>query len=203
MDFGRMKDKAEHIIEQLKELVQNLQQDSSGPELDEKRKQLAAIEKSVRQLQNGGVSIPDEIRNLKSKLVNELTEADQAEQALELIVAELTKILKELGLSITRTKTNRKPVKRGTGPKTEQPVLREHIIKALKHFGGQATMHQVLDWMGEQLKEKFTPRDLSKRKHGEIVWRNNTAWERHQMVTEGILKSDSPRGIWGLSEEYR
>ena len=26
-------------------------------------------------------------------------------------------------------------------------------------------------------------------------------WERHQLVTAGLLKSDSPRGVWELSDE--
>lgn len=77
-------------------------------------------------------------------------------------------------------------------------ILRENIIKALKHFGGRSRMHQVLDWMEETLAESLTPRDRSLRKGGEIVWRNNTQWERYKMVQDGILKSDSPHGIWEL-----
>ena len=36
-----------------------------------------------------------------------------------------------------------------------------------------------------------------------IAWINNAQWERFLMVKEGILRSDSPNGIWELTEDYR
>jgi len=34
-------------------------------------------------------------------------------------------------------------------------------------------------------------------------WRNAACWARSAMVNEGLLKSDSPRGVWEISAEGR
>lgn len=196
-----MKQKAEQIISHLKGFVENLNGNSDGPDVGEKRKQLKAVEKSIKQMQRSSVTIPSEIRNLKTKLINDLSQADQADSTLSYLASQLMPIMKDLGVTVTKHRSSSGPVKRATGPKTDQPVLRQYIIKALKAHGGKATMKTALDWMEKDLDGKLTPRDLSTRKHGEIVWRNNAAWERHLMVKAGILKSGSPRGIWELNEE--
>ncbi|MFO7166894.1 MAG: winged helix-turn-helix domain-containing protein [Chloroflexota bacterium] len=37
----------------------------------------------------------------------------------------------------------------------------------------------------------------------ESRWRNAAQWARNAMVKEGLLKTDSPRGIWEISESGR
>lgn len=32
-------------------------------------------------------------------------------------------------------------------------------------------------------------------------WRNTAQWARNSMVKEGLLRNDSPRGIWEISEQ--
>lgn len=39
--------------------------------------------------------------------------------------------------------------------------------------------------------------------NGEPRWQKSTNWARFNMVEDGLLKSDSPRGIWEISEEGR
>ena len=57
--------------------------------------------------------------------------------------------------------------------------------------------------MGEILTGKFYPRDLEQRESTKaIVWQNNAQWERLRMVQDGILKANSPKGVWELSKEY-
>jgi len=36
---------------------------------------------------------------------------------------------------------------------------------------------------------------------GEPRWRLNARWERKNMVLEGLLKADSPHGLWELTEK--
>jgi len=42
---------------------------------------------------------------------------------------------------------------------------------------------------------ELVPSGTSKR------WEKRANWERYQMVQEGLLRSDSPQGIWELSEK--
>ncbi len=36
-----------------------------------------------------------------------------------------------------------------------------------------------------------------------LRWQNTAQWCRHTLVREGLLKSDSPWGIWEISEQGR
>ena len=32
-------------------------------------------------------------------------------------------------------------------------------------------------------------------------WRNTACWARNTMIKEGLIKKDSPRGIWEITEK--
>jgi restriction system protein len=34
-----------------------------------------------------------------------------------------------------------------------------------------------------------------------IRWKNRVMWRRYVLVKQGLLKADSPRGIWELTKE--
>ena len=34
-----------------------------------------------------------------------------------------------------------------------------------------------------------------------LRWRNAAQWARNSMVREGLLKADSPRGVWEISDK--
>ncbi|MGQ9474681.1 MAG: winged helix-turn-helix domain-containing protein [Actinomycetota bacterium] len=89
------------------------------------------------------------------------------------------------------------------GMRTPEDFFREPILQALNELGGSAPMADVLDKVYKAVKSKLNWYDMqplssdpqSKR------WRNTAQWCRSSLVKEGLLKSDSPRGIWELSEE--
>jgi restriction endonuclease Mrr len=35
----------------------------------------------------------------------------------------------------------------------------------------------------------------------DIRWHNTAQWERYTLIQEGLLKSESPRGIWEISDK--
>jgi restriction endonuclease Mrr len=62
-------------------------------------------------------------------------------------------------------------------------------------------MAEVLDLVLEKVKGRLTDADREKLPSGtDVRWRNTAAWERFKMVEDGLLKSDSPRGTWELTE---
>jgi len=87
------------------------------------------------------------------------------------------------------------------GDATPQGTYRPLILQALAKTGGRAGAHEVLAHLKQRLNGKFTAGDLEHLTTGAVRWENKAEWERHQMVTEGLLKSDSPRGIWELSDK--
>ncbi len=75
------------------------------------------------------------------------------------------------------------------------------ILKALKAMGGSGQVKDVLDRVGEIVKDTLTKYDhypLSSTPDT-LRWRNACQWARYSMIQLGLLKSDSPRGIWEIS----
>ena len=60
-------------------------------------------------------------------------------------------------------------------------------------------MQAALAAVKRRMDGQFKGRDLEHTSTGAVVWENKMQWERLKMVKEGLLKSDSPRGIWELT----
>ena len=70
-------------------------------------------------------------------------------------------------------------------------------------MGGSGKVREVQDRVGQIMKPILSDVDLQKVPSGQVRWRNTACWARQDMVDEGLLKTNSPRGIWEISEEGR
>jgi hypothetical protein len=68
-------------------------------------------------------------------------------------------------------------------------------------MGGSGKTAEVLDRVEMMLGSNLTSADRATLGQGEIRWRNTAQWERNAMVDEGLLKKNSPRGVWELTEK--
>lgn len=85
--------------------------------------------------------------------------------------------------------------------KLSQDAYRGPILAALRELGGSGSMAEVLDRVFAKVKGRLTEADRERLPSGtDVRWRNTAAWERFRMVEDGLLKSDSPRGTWELTE---
>ena len=200
-------DSPDRLLQLCMDVIAQLDERRQGQELDEQEKQLKEIAHTINKLEKTGVSVPDELRQLKIGLMAELAVRDEINNTLERLADGFEKILHELHSMVGRTEDNgqQKPPrkKRSREPKTSREVLRKELILALETLGGVGRVQQVLDKMEEQLEGKLLPRDVETRSSGDLVWKNNAKWERNRMVQDGILESDSRRGTWELSEAYQ
>lgn len=57
--------------------------------------------------------------------------------------------------------------------------------------------------MGERLVDRLTAKDREKLDSGDLRWRNRVQFTRLTPKERGLLKSDSPRGVWELTDEGR
>jgi len=176
-------------------------------ELRQKQAQLIEVSRSIDQLTKLSVSIPDELRNLKIGLVTELETQTQSKIKLENILMGLKEIVKHIEVTYStnspkKKRTHRRRSKSGL-PQTNQKLYRNEIIDALKILGGSGTHLEVIDIIEESMKGKLLEGDFEKRAGGLLVWKNNVHWARNSLKDDGILRSDSPRGTWELSEEYK
>jgi hypothetical protein len=90
------------------------------------------------------------------------------------------------------------------GASTPQEAFRIPILKALTEMGGQGATSDVLDQVGEMMEGQLNEIDRQMLPSGTSVrWRNKAQWARNALVNEGLMASDSPRGVWEITEEGR
>jgi hypothetical protein len=91
------------------------------------------------------------------------------------------------------------------GLRTPEEAFNRPILQVLVELGGRAPMGHVLDRVGQLMRGVL--RDVD---HQPLAsdpdlprWRNTAQWARNSMVREGLLRNDSPRGIWEISDAGR
>lgn len=80
------------------------------------------------------------------------------------------------------------------------------ILEVLHSLGGKGHVEEILPKVKDYMEEKklLGPDDYKDVPSGsEERWRNTARWQRKAMVDRGLLRSDSPRGIWEITQEGR
>ena len=88
------------------------------------------------------------------------------------------------------------------GVRTGQKAFYRPILEALQTLGGSATIHQVLDHVLQSMRGTLKDVDFELLTSVPDLprWKNTAQWARNSMVKEGLLRDDSPRGIWQISD---
>lgn len=89
------------------------------------------------------------------------------------------------------------------GMRTPEEAYYKPILQALRDMGGSGKVAAVLDEVGKKMKsvlKKWDYEPLSSNPDNPR-WRNAAQWARNSMVNEGLLKNDSPRGVWEMSDK--
>lgn len=91
------------------------------------------------------------------------------------------------------------------GLRTPEEAYRKPILESLDELGGQAPLGEVLDLVFRKMKGRLNEYDLQPLASDpdNPRWRNAAQWCRSTLVEEGLLRSDSPRGVWAISAEGR
>ena len=88
--------------------------------------------------------------------------------------------------------------------KVSSSVFREAVVEALRDLGGSARAKDVVDRVGEVLADELGPLDTQVTATGEPRWRNAARAQRQYLIQEGLLRDDSPNGLWELTDQaYR
>jgi len=88
------------------------------------------------------------------------------------------------------------------GVRTREETYFKPILQAIEEMGGSGKVADVLDRVGKKMKGVLKDVDYEPlaSNSDNPRWRNAAQWARNTMVNEGLLKNDSPRGIWELTE---
>ena len=70
----------------------------------------------------------------------------------------------------------------------------------LEQKGGSGHVQDVVDEVGKLAAKQLTDVDRAVNQSGIVRWRNRVMWRRFQLVQFGLLKEDSPRGIWEITD---
>jgi hypothetical protein len=90
------------------------------------------------------------------------------------------------------------------GEKTPQEDFWLPILIALEEMGGRGQVQQVLDRVERMVKDRLREVDWLLLTDGRSIrWRNTAQWARHQMLRDGLLALNSPRGMWEITEAGR
>lgn len=114
-----------------------------------------------------------------------------------------------LGVSSGKKRRGRPPKRKferaKKGEKTPEHEFYIPILKVLEEEGGSANIRIVLRKVGLMMPNRFTSKDK------EILpsqstctrWYNTAQWARNTLKTKGLLKSNSPRGLWEITPKGR
>ena len=86
------------------------------------------------------------------------------------------------------------------GKSLPQSFYRPLILKALAEMGGRGRAKEVLERVFEMGEPYMNSEDRDPLKSNALRWHKNVNWERYSIVRDGLLRRDSPRGIWELTE---
>ena len=96
---------------------------------------------------------------------------------------------------------DRRATRAGRGNRIALEELRRPLMKSIYEMGGSVRARVLRPVLRERLSSHLTVVDLETLSSGEERWWTATRWERRKLVEEGLLRSDSERGTWELSEK--
>jgi uncharacterized protein (DUF4415 family) len=77
------------------------------------------------------------------------------------------------------------------------------LLSALLELGGAAPSRELIDLVGEKLKNDLTDVDNEQLKSGGIRWQSRVQFVRLRLIERGFMTKEAPRGVWAISEAGR
>jgi len=103
------------------------------------------------------------------------------------------------------SKRKRKGEKLKKGLRTPQELFKIPLLQTLVELGGSGSPSQVEELVLPKLKPILTDHEytLLESFSNKPRWTHRLAWTRYDLVQEGLLSPDSPRGVWEITETGR
>lgn len=150
----------------------------------------------------------EEVQNGNLERASKLFEHAKGLQDLEITLANLYKEWKKIGnqprLPGIKASRQIKIEPAPIGLRTHEKYFRLPILKALVANEGKGSASEITNKVGEMLIDRLNDYDKEKLKNGRTIrWRSTTSFVRLKLVREGLLRDDSPKGTWEVSEAGR
>lgn len=176
--------------------------------ITESKKQLIEISKTIDRLENTGISIPDELRNLKSSLLTASNDNNQAQTRYEALLRGINDLCNEYKQNgAPKPKGRKRNTNDGSLVRpsrlTPRNTLIRAIVQVMEEMGKSGHKREIHNRLEDVLEGVLNSEDYEIDSSGQVTWHHQADWARMYMVQVGILKNDSPRGIWELSMDYK
>ncbi len=91
------------------------------------------------------------------------------------------------------------------GVKTPEEAYRRPILETLVELGGSGPTKRILRLVEQKMRSTLNEYDYQPLPSNPTCsrWNNTAQWCRMTLIKEGLLRSDSPRGIWEITEVGR
>ena len=78
-------------------------------------------------------------------------------------------------------------------------------LQALVDLGGRSELHRVLERVHEMMKGQLNEHALALLPSDGVTprWRNTAQGARNSLREEGLIRDDTPRAVWEISEKGR
>jgi restriction system protein len=136
-----------------------------------------------------------------------LERADQVtglREKLATLRAEWEKMIPEISSNGTSAKKNGSHdlSRLQRGIRTRETAYFKPILQVLTQMGGVGDMAEVLERLPKLMKGTLRDIDFEPlTAHSEVPrWWNTAQWAQSAMVQAGLLKAESPRGVWEMTE---
>jgi hypothetical protein len=93
-----------------------------------------------------------------------------------------------------------KPKGARRGNKLPQKEFRVPLLETLRDLGGKSAVKIIRERIEPKIAARLSEADYAPVSSGDPRWWNAVCWQRHDLVKDGLLKNDSERGVWELSE---
>jgi len=109
------------------------------------------------------------------------------------------------GVPPTRRRKREIGAKLKRGLRTPEERFHRPILEAIEELGGSAPVATVLDRVKAKLEGVLNEYDYQPLPSNRSMerWRNTAQWCRNTLVREGLIREDSPKGLWAISEQGR
>jgi hypothetical protein len=198
LEFAAYVEKPELLAKLCVDVIKQIDDQQSKAELEEIESQLKEIAYAIDKLEKTGTSVPDELRQLKTGLAAKLVVREKIIGRLKPFEEMLDGVLRDLRLRIGKTKGSNYR-RFSSEHSTSREVMRTEIIRALQLLGGAGSPAEVKAEIEKNIGEQMLQGDKVKLNGGRLSWHKKCEKERKHMIKDGILKSDSPTGLWELS----
>ena len=168
-------------------------------EINLNKEKLQTLEKSIIDFYDKGLTnLTTELQREKTKIEESIEDYLNAEEGLLALKRKLRDLL---DLIFIDDKPERKKRTR-RGEKTPQNAYIIPILESLIGSDGEGRAKDILSIVEQKMKGILKDVDYELLPSGgDIRWSNTAKWVKSTMKDQGLLKNDSPHGIWEISEK--